>query len=628
MNDSMLAWILLVPSAAGLIGFLWPRRASWFVGLLATAVSLWLTLTAGRLLAYTHLSYRRVWVELEGLTLAADLRVTRFGAVIALFAAAFGVLICLYGLGMARQRTGRHYAYMLWTLAGALGAALANNLIVLLLCWEITTLMLFLLILEGGPAAKAGAAKTFAVLGFSDCCMLLAVGLILFAAAEPDVTLDRLRLTVDSPLTLLCFLLLLAAALAKAGAIPFHTWIPAAVEGAPTDVMAFLPASLDKLLGIYLLARCSLEFFAITRNLQLLLMTVGVVTIIAAVMMALIQTDLKKLLAYQLIAQVGYMALGIGTGSLIGIAGALFHMVNHALYKSCLFLAAGSVQRQTRTTRLDELGGLARYMPLTFTACLLAGLALAGVPPLNSFTSKWLIYQACLEVPSRAAPLLVTAAVFGSALTLACFVKVIHSVFLGRPAALLAEREVREAPLAMTAPMLFLALVCVVFGVFATLPLGRFIAPAMETVGWEGFSQRLHAGEVSALGTLWNPVLATGLMLAAFGLGLLVYAWGRGFRVRTSRVYLGGERLPLAAGPCHYSGTSFFTTVRSLPGLRAVFRDAEKESFDLYRISGRLGGSLVEVLRRTQTGQLPLYISWVVLGLVIIVVFLVFRHLG
>jgi len=619
-DSSMLLWMLLIPAIAGLLAFVWPRRGVWLVHLMSLAVTIWMLTTAAQLQRHAGLNWQWKWLQIGSAAISLDLLVTRFGAVIALFTALFGVLIILYAVGFTSKQVGKHNAYILWTLAAAMGAALANNLILLLFCWEIITLMLFLLINLGGQKARAGATKSFTILGLGDCAMLLAIVLLLFGLARPTLAMDELRVVVDRPLAVICFLLFSAAAIAKAGAMPLHTWIPAAAEGAPTAVMAFLPASLDKLLGIYLLARVSVEFFELTANLRLFLMIIGAVTIVGAVMMAMIQHDLKKLLSFHAISQVGYMVLGIGTGSLIGVAGAIFHMINNAIYKNCLFLTAGAVEKNAGTTNLDRLGGLARAMPLSFIACVISALAISGVPPMNGFTSKWLIYQAALAVPSRIAPLLVAAAVFGSALTLASFVKVIHSVFLGAQPTPVLQKNPTEARLWMTGPMLVLALICVVFGVFATLPLSRFVAPAMETLGLAGLPGHLAAGEVTALTTLWNPVTATILLLAALLIGILIFALGKGFRVRRARTYVGGEILSPDA--YHYSGTGFYDTVRQLPGIKGAYHDAEGEAFDVYHIGERFGNSVVQLLRRCQTGVLSLYVSWVGLGLVIILIYL------
>jgi formate hydrogenlyase subunit 3/multisubunit Na+/H+ antiporter MnhD subunit len=193
------------------------------------------------------------------------------------------------------------------------------------------------------------------------------------------------------------FLALVTAAFAKAGAMPFHSWVPDSGEKAPAPVAAFLPAALDKLLGIYLLARIVLSVFQLNAEMRTLLMVIGAGSILAAVMMALVQHDMKRLLSYHAVSQVGYMVLGIASGVPVAIAGGLFHMLNNVLYKSCLFLCAGAVEKQAGTTDLDRLGGLAKAMPITFISCLIAATAISGIPPMNGFTSKWMIYQGLVD---------------------------------------------------------------------------------------------------------------------------------------------------------------------------------------------------------------------------------------
>ena len=621
--DNTLLWMLLVPSLAGLVSLFWPRRTGGITHVITLVVAIWLLIETADLQGYIGAAWSWQWMQIGTVTIAADMLVTKFGAIIALLTAFFGVMISLYSIKFTDRAIGKHNAYVLWTLAGAIGAALAENLVFLLICWEIVTLMLFLLINTGGQKAKAGAAKTFTILGLADCALLLGIGLLCFTGSETTLAMSQLDIAADSPITIAAFLLFATAALAKAGAMPFHTWIPTAAEGAPTDVMAFLPAALDKLLGIYLLARVSLEFFTMTETLQMVLLAVGAVTIVGAVMMAMVQHDLKKLLAFHAVSQVGYMVLGIATGSLIGIAGGIFHMINNAIYKSCLFLGAGAVEKQTGTTELDKLGGLARVMPLSFVACTVAALAISGIPPLNGFASKWMIYQALLELPMKTSPVFVAAAIFGSALTLASFVKVIHSVFLGAPSPNIASqiKKPTESPIWMTAPMLTLAAACVVFGVFAIVPLKELVAPAMASMGVHGLADQLaQEGQIVATNTLWNPVTATWLMLLALLGGVVIFALGCGFKVRRTGTYIGGERMPEEFG--HYSGTNFYDTINRLPGIKGVYQDAERQAFDIYHIGGRFGGVIVETLRRCQTGRLSLYVSWVVLGLVIIVIYL------
>ena len=233
----------------------------------------------------------------------------------------------------------------------------------------------------------------------------------------------RVPLSLDSASDYLAFFCFVAAAFAKAGVIPLHTWLPDCGEKAHAPVTAFLPASLDKLLGIYLLVRMVIESVSImTGGMNTLLMMFGALTIIGAVLMALVQHDLKRLLAFHAVSQVGYMVMGIGTGTALGLAGGLFHMLNNAIYKSCLFLGAGVVEKRTGTVDLDRLGGLATRLPVTFAVCLIASLSISGIPPLNGFASKWMVYQAVIDSGHDSGSMLwvvwLTAAMFGSAFTL------------------------------------------------------------------------------------------------------------------------------------------------------------------------------------------------------------------
>ena len=183
------------------------------------------------------------------------------------------------------------------------------------------------------------------ITGVADLCMMAGVALVGHAAGS--LTLSRIPpIALSGAVPVAAFLLLMIGATAKAGAMPFHSWIPDAAIDAPAPFMAFVPAALEKLLGIYFLGRLVLELFALRPSswLSPLLMVIGCATIVLAVLMALIQTDYKRLLSYHAISQVGYMILGIGTAVPVGIVGGLFHMVNHAMYKSCLFLTGGAVE--------------------------------------------------------------------------------------------------------------------------------------------------------------------------------------------------------------------------------------------------------------------------------------------
>jgi formate hydrogenlyase subunit 3/multisubunit Na+/H+ antiporter MnhD subunit len=416
-------------------------------------------------------------------------------------------------------------------------------------------------------------------------------------------------------LSVFAFILFACAAFAKAGAMPFHSWIPDTAEHAPTSVVAYLPASVDKLLGIYLLARISLYLFNLTGGMMLLLLIVGAFTIIAAVMMALVQHDLKRLLSYHAVSQVGYMVLGVGTLNPIGVAGGLFHMVNHAIYKGCLFLCSGSVEKREGTTDLDSLGGLARYMPITFFSCVVAALAISGIPPLNGFVSKWMVYQGIIQLGRNGGHIWViwlVAAMFGSALTLASFMKVLHAVFLGVRAR--KGDGPKEVGPAMAIPMLVLAALCLAFGIFAyAIPLSGFILPAVDSM------VSMNVPDLGQWLGWWSPGLATVFIVIGILIGLIIYGAGRLKAVRTSSMYVGGEILP---GEARVTGTDFYNTVSDMGFFHGVYTAAEKRAFDTYDIGKKFSFYFIKGFRAMHSGILPEYLTWVLAGVLVLLVIL------
>jgi len=562
---------------------------------------------------------------------AFDMRLNALSGLIVLGIGFFGLLVVIYSLRYCRRETelGKYYAFTLWTLVGAHAAALANNLILLLLAWELVTLMLYLLVGLGQEGGREGSAKSFTLLGLSDCALLLGVAMLCFGGAPRGLRMDSIGINLaqeGSSVNYVVYILLMLGAMTKAGAMPLHTWIPKASEGAPLSVMAFLPAALDKLLGIYLLAFVSLKMFTLDSATQMVLLVIGAVTIVFAVMMAMVQHDVRKLLAYHAVSQVGYMVMGIGTGTVVGIAGGLFHMLNNAIYKSCLFMGAGAVQDRTGETKVDKLGGLAGTMPGMFVSMFVAAMAISGVPPLNGFVSKWMVYQGTVELGGKGVVFLV-AAVFGSALTLASFIKVLYAMFFGpKPEGMKEEPAGVGGKLSLGVPMGILAVLCILFGVVAQLPLSTFIAPAMDSLGvpmGSADGRMIGSGEWVLQFTrgLWAPSAATLLILLGIVIGLVVFFIGRGSRVRIAPPFLAGETYK--GDKARYAGTSFYKTVEELPVIRTIYHDAESSVYDLYYLGGKYGDTLVQLLRRLHNGQLPLYIGWCIIGLVIIVGWLV-----
>ncbi len=604
---------IIIPAVAGLLCLFVPKRVKGVREVIAIAGTAWALVAALQLFGQWPLSFTKDWVVFGSLDVQFDLLLNHFSAFVIVFVGLFGLGVGIYSIGwLDKEHDGRrYYAYLLWTVAASCGAVLSNSLLILLIFWEALTAILYLYINLGKKRAEAsdGASKSFLMLGFSDAALFLAVALIWVKYGT--LSMSHLRIFVAAPMSTFIYLLLMIGAITKAGAMPFHTWIPAAAKGAPTPVMALLPASIDKLLGIYLLARISLDIFSIGPGLSLVLMIIGAVTIFAAVMMALIQHDLKVLLSYHAISQVGYMVLGIGTGIPIAIAGGIFHMLNHAIYKSCLFLGAGSIEKQAGTTEISKLGGLAKAMPVTFITMAIAAFAISGVPPFNGFVSKWMIYTGIVELGGRgfsAYWIFIVVALFGSALTLASFVKVLYSAFLGQqPSAL---SHVREASWFIRIPLIVFAGLCVLFGVWAKFPLDRFINPIVH-----GAVDTTPAGAITLGAGYWDPASATGLIIVGIIVGLGVVVVGKLTKRRVGHVFIGGTRPPERMDAMHVTGTGFYNTIKEMIPFKGFYMNAEQKVFDVHVVGGRVGDVFVKALKSLHSGVLSTYLAWCVIGL-------------
>ncbi|HUW30308.1 MAG TPA: proton-conducting transporter membrane subunit [Planctomycetota bacterium] len=602
---SELLWPILIPAAGGLIVLLVPRWRRLREALALVAAILACVMVAVLFSAPGTSRSVFTWLQVETVTLHFALRADALSRFILLAANVFGALIVVYSISFmkGKGRLREYYAYLLWTLAAGNVVLLADDLLLLVIGWEVASLLLFLLVTIGGEKAREGAGKTFVMLGASDCALLL--GIVFLWQIQGGLTLSAFqRVSTSSGFAALTYVLLLVAALTKAGAMPFHSWIPKAAEAAPVSVMAYLPAALDKLLGIYLLARMSLFVFDLSFGLQITLLIIGGFTVVLAAMAAIVQNDVNKLLAYSTVSQVGYMVLGIGTGVPVGILGGLFHMLNHALYKCCLFLCAGAVERRTGTTDMGKLGGLARAMPLTFGGFLIAAMAISGVPPLNGFVSKWLVYQGLLKMGTSLSAMFLVLALFGSALTLASFVKASYSVFLGQRPPELAG--VKPAGFLMAMPIVFLAAVCLLFGVVYQVPVRYLVGPAVTESG---------VGTIDLAGS-WNSALAAGLILLSIALGLVIYWLARPIRIRRTTMFVGGEIFP--SEDVRVPGTGFYESIRNTGVLKTLYSDAEEGAFDIYVLVGRYGSNVVEVLRSIHNGVLSTYLAFGTLGLLVL----------
>ncbi len=628
--------LLIVPVVAGLLSYLISRLRNEF-SFIGAVLNLFFALRLFLRSRQDVLLYQLGEVA----RVPVFFRLDTLSGFVLLFAALFGALVVLYSFRYMKGRAGvrGYYLYVLLSLAGANGVLIAGNLVTLLFFWGTLLVVLYGLLLVGREGAEQAARKALVVIGLSDFAMLLGIVVLLVSRGWIDLV-PHAPMALSDPWLVAGFVMVAAGALAKAGSMPFHTWIPAAALSSPATTMALFPSAFDKLLGIYLLTRLSCYVFNIASNAALRtgLMALGAVTVLGAVMMALVQKRAMRLLAFHSVSQVGYMIIGIGTGVPVGIAGGLFHMLNNSLYKTGLFLSAGTVEHWAKTDEIEKLGGLARQMPVTFVSFLVCALAIAGVPPLNGFTSKWMVYQGIIEVGREGNwfySVVLVAAMLGSVLTLASFLKLLHAMFLGqRPTAL---DKVREGGFTMWLPPLVLALFCVAFGVFANqLPLRGLIYPALPFA-------------VESFGA-WQPVLATLLLLVGLGIGALIYLLGTGGKPATGRTFVGGEKIT-DEEESRVPGTAFYSPVKTLPIIGEMLHFGEAGAFDMYEwvkgIAGGLSAVFREVVDRVldrgfvsvgslvrsagkglsylSSGRLPVYVAWVFLGAALLLILLVVR---
>jgi formate hydrogenlyase subunit 3/multisubunit Na+/H+ antiporter MnhD subunit len=619
MNESVT--IILLPLIAGLILFFLPEKFRTIKGIAATIISI-ITL------ALTIVIFRgepQIFAPYSGSffpTLLAKsqniiggtrnyfvFNVDKLSSLIILFISLFSFLVLIYSLIYIKEgMVKNYYPYFLVTLGCSYGAVLSDNLLLFIFFWGILGITLYKLIHGHDEGSSATAKKTLILIGASDSIMI--VGIAIIWKLTGSLSMSSISLTAVNALNITAFLALLTGSFTKAGAFPFHTWVPDYSENAPASSSAYLPASLDKLLGIYFLARITTRMFVMNEWMTFLLMLTGVITIISAVMMALVQHNYKRLLGFHAVSQVGYMILGFGLGSMIGVAAGLFHLINNAIYKSGLFLSAGSVEYRTGKKDIDDLGGLSKAMPITFFASLVFALSISGVPPLNGFASKWMIYQGIIDfgkgvgIANRLWIVWLGLAVLGSALTLASFIKYIGGIFLSRRKTQFAD--VKEVPVLMWLPMVILALVCIILGVTATnLVVPKIFMPVSGEFVFSGF---------------WNSTSVSLMVLISIILGFLIYLATNIKKFRSEDSFIGGEKLQEQAG---YPTPEFYKTFYEFGLVNWIYKKAEDKWFDIYELSKRFVLRMSHMLSEVHTGILPGYILWVFAGLIIMLLIMI-----
>lgn len=400
------------------------------------------------------------WVPTLGLELG--FRGDGFSLLFAVLIGLIGTLASLYSVGYlsSKERFGRFYAYLLLFGGSMLGLVLSDNLIALFGFWEMTSITSFLLIglWHSRAAARDGAIKAFLVSALGGLGLLAAVAMMGTAGGSFNLSQIDLAALQASPLFLPAMLLTLLAAFTKSAQLPFHLWLPTAME-APTPVSAFLHSATMVKAGVFLVAKFGLLFGGHPLW-SAIIVPVGLATMTWGSYLALRQTDLKALLAFSTISQLGLLMSLYGLADPEGRFAGTAHLLNHAAFKAALFFVVGIVDHETGTREIPQLGGLRRLFPITFVLATLAALSMAGLPPLGGFISKELFYEAMI---GHGVPFILVA-VAGSALTLAYTLRFM-SVWFGEVRHPGNERPERPTN-AILAPIVPLVGAAVLFGLW------------------------------------------------------------------------------------------------------------------------------------------------------------------
>ncbi|MFC1560129.1 complex I subunit 5 family protein [Candidatus Margulisiibacteriota bacterium] len=388
----------------------------------------------------------------------------------------------LFSINYMNRFTGKpkFYTLLLLMIAGMNGVILTGDFFNMYVFIEIAAISSYALVAFGTESEEIEASFKYMVLGSVASAFILLAVIFIYACCG---TLNMAHVSqiiaeggMNSVLWISLSLFIMGFSV-KAALVPFHAWLPDAHPSAPAPISAMLSGVLIKAIGAYALIRIIFNVFGLTPTLSWILMILGTLSMVIGVFLAIGQWDYKRLLAYHSISQMGYVIFGIGLGTPLGILGGLFHLLNHATFKSLLFLNSGAVEYKTDTRDLKELGGLKEKMPVTSTTSLIASMSIAGIPPFNGFWSKLFIIIAGVMSGHYIMTLL---AVIVSIVTLASFLKVEKFVYFGK----LKEKfkNITEVPFFMGAAMVILAFVCIGVGLAFPYVINVILDPAVNVL--------------------------------------------------------------------------------------------------------------------------------------------------
>lgn len=539
------------------------------------------------------------WLTLHGRPLDFGVTVDGLSIMMLLVVTTVATLIKIYSVGYMHDdpRYSRYFAYISLFTASMLGLVLSDNFLMMYIFWEGVGLCSYLLVsfwFERPAAAKAGL-KAFVTTRIGDTGFLIGI-LLLFSITKTLSFADLSAVPVNDGLVTLAALLIFFGAVGKSAQFPLHVWLPDAMEG-PTAVSALIHAATMVAAGVYLVARCFVLFTASPEALEFVAI-IGALSAVMAASIATVNNDIKRVLAYSTISQLGLMMLGLGAG---GLGAGTFHLMTHAFFKALLFLCAGSVIHAVHTQDIWKMGGLFSKMKTTATTFVIGTLALAGVPPFAGFWSK----DEVLTAVYHHSPVLFAAAVLTSLLTAFYMSRLIFVVLFGKARS---NFHAHESPKTMTFPLIVLS----IFAAFVGLLGSPVCGYAFQKFVLGG---HIHEGHLQP--DYFMMAVSTLVSLTGIGLAYLVYI--RGITILPAK----GPVYQLLLNKYYIDEIYDAVLVRPVMMICSfLFR------FDAGVVDGLVNGvasvtrGAGSVLRYLQTGLVQNYILVQVLGLLIIIVFL------
>ena len=519
----MLPIIILLPLILGttLVSLLKQssRRLTAFAAVGVSMTSLGLLLTQAREV-FNGAVITQSWSWLPQLGIDFSFRLDALGLLFALLISGIGTLIYIYAYFYLGPKNSLNKLYLLLMLfmAAMLGISLSNNLILLLVFWELTSISSFLLVgyWSNYDAAQRGSRMALTITGMGGLAML--GGFILLGQITGTYEIDQI-LTMTAQiqshaLFVPTLLLILLGAFTKSAQFPFHFWLPNAMA-APTPVSAYLHSATMVKAGIFLVARL-LPIFAGAALFHNLVTFIGLFTLCMAAFFAIFKEDLKGLLAYSTISHLGLIMCLLGIGSPLAVAAAIFHIINHATFKAALFMIAGIIDHESGTRDLRKLSGLWQLLPYTATLTMVTAASMAGVPLTNGFLSKEMFFTELLS--NLSGPVLICSAIVATLagiFAVAYSVRLVHGVFFDGPLGKqVPNKDAHEPPFGMRAPATLLAILCILVGLFPALLVEKIVnstarasTQVMDFEGahlalWHGFNMPLLMSAIALVGGL------------------------------------------------------------------------------------------------------------------------------